>query len=139
LAHPDALRDLEESVKLDPTYVKAWGRKGATHFFMKDYNKAMQAYETGLKLDPNDQTCKQGIMSVQMQVQKGMSGPADEQQIKEAMKDPEIQSILQDPQVNLVLKQLQEEPHKAQDAIQKDPQIQSAIQKLVAAGIIRTG
>jgi len=139
MAHPDALRDLEESVKLDPKYVKAWGRKGATHFFMKDYNKALQAYDEGLKLDPNDETCKQGKATVAYQIQKGMSGPADEKQVQEAMKDPEIQKILRDPQVNIVLKQLQEEPHKSQDAIQKDPQIAEAINKLIGAGIIRTG
>eukprot|EP00434_Breviolum_minutum_P017948 symbB.v1.2.015829.t1/scaffold1194.1/size132594/2 len=85
LAYPDALRDLDECLKLDPTFVKAYSRKGAAHldsmkvtldsggilmipfkhgslmhFFMKEYHKSLQAYEQGLKLDPENQECKQG-------------------------------------------------------------------------------
>merc|ERR1711972_66590 len=45
LAYPDALKDLDECLKLDPTFVKAYSRKGAAHFWMKEYNKALQAYD----------------------------------------------------------------------------------------------
>ena len=54
------------------------------------------------------------------------------------MKDPEIQAILKDPQINLVLQQAQENPASLQEYL-KDPKIPNAINKLVGAGILRTG
>ena len=65
-------------------------------------------------------------------------GQRDEQQVANAMKDPEIQQILQDPMINNVLKNLQENPRSAQDAL-KDPVIAERIQKLAAAGILSFG
>merc|ERR1712113_129191 len=116
---------------------------------MKDFNKSLQAYEKGLSIDPNDEGCKQGKQQVSMKIQmsamgydengqkmggkgKGKGAP-DEQQVQEAMKDPEIQSILRDPQMNLLLKQMSEDPKAAQDIIAKDPQVASAVNKLMAA------
>ncbi|CAD7935112.1 unnamed protein product [Amoebophrya sp. A120] len=141
MAHPDALKDLEEAVKLDPNYVKAYSRKGACHFFMKDYNKALAAYESGLKLDPNDEGCKKGRIDVMMKIQSASRGgdAPDQQQVQEAMKDPEIQAILKDPQMNLILQEMQANPASAQEMINKDPKIANAIQKLMGAGILRMG
>jgi stress-induced-phosphoprotein 1 len=138
LAYPDALRDLDQCLKLDPTFVKAYRRKGAAHFFMKEYNKAMNAYETGLKLDPTDQECLTGRDQVIAKIQEtNKSGVVDEDQIRHAMADPEIQQILHDPQINMILKQMQENPAMANDALNKDPKLQEAVSKLMAAGILR--
>lgn len=140
LAYPDALRDLDECLKLDPTFVKAYSRKGAAHFFMKEYHKALQAYEQGLKLDPESQECKQGRDQVIAKISEtSRSGQVDEEQIRHAMADPEIQQILHDPQINMFLKDLQSHPREAQKAMAADPKLQEAVSKLVAAGIIRMG
>eukprot|EP00391_Amoebophrya_sp_Ameob2_P010665 CAMPEP_0178995436 /NCGR_PEP_ID=MMETSP0795-20121207/7827_1 /TAXON_ID=88552 /ORGANISM="Amoebophrya sp., Strain Ameob2" /LENGTH=572 /DNA_ID=CAMNT_0020687745 /DNA_START=101 /DNA_END=1820 /DNA_ORIENTATION=+ len=133
MAHPDALKDLEETIKLDPAYVKAYSRKGACHFFMKDYNKALKSYEDGLKIDANDEGCKRGRQETMMKIQmSSMGGDApDQQQVQEAMKDPEIQNILKDPQMRLILEQMQQNPGQAQEMINKDPKIANAVQKLM--------
>jgi len=138
-AHPDALRDLEECLKLDPKFVKAYSRKGVSHFFMKEYNKALQAYEQGLKLDPTSEECRSGRDKVVSKIQESQSGAVDEEQVRQAMQDPEIQNILKDPQINLFLKDMQENPKSAQEAMMKDPKLGDAVQKLMAAGILRTG
>lgn len=138
-AHPDALRDLDECLKLDPTFVKAYSRKGVSHFFMKEYHKALQAYEQGLKLDPTNEECKNGRATTIEKVQSSNQGQVDEEQVRHAMADPEIQSILKDPQINLFLKDMQENPKAAQEAMMKDPKLQQAVEKLMAAGILRTG
>jgi stress-induced-phosphoprotein 1 len=52
------------------------------------------------------------------------------------MADPEIQSILSDPQINLVLKTIQERPQELSTYL-KDEKIANAIQKLIAAGILK--
>jgi len=138
-AHPDALNDLDECLKLDPTFVKAYSRKGVSHFFMKEYHKALQAYEKGLKLDPANEECKAGRDTTIQKVQSSNSGAVDEEQVRHAMADPEIQSMLKDPQINLFLKDMQENPKAAQEAMNKDPKLAHAVEKLMAAGILRTG
>lgn len=138
-AHPDALRDLDECLKLDPTFVKAYSRKGVSHFFMKEYHKALQAYEQGLKLDPTNEECKAGRETTIQKVQSANQGQVDEEQVRHAMADPEIQAMLKDPQINLFLKDMQENPRAAQDAMSKDPKLANAVEKLMAAGILRTG
>ncbi len=54
------------------------------------------------------------------------------------MADPEIQAILRDPQINQVLRDMQENPASAQGAL-SDPKIANAINKLIAAGVIKVG
>jgi len=138
-AYPDALKDLEECIKLDPKFVKAYSRKGGVHYFMKEYSKALTAYETGLKLDPDNEECKKGRDQTVYKINESSKGEVDEEQVRHAMADPEIQAILKDPQINMILKQLQEDPKSAQAAINKDPQIANAVSKLISAGILRTG
>jgi stress-induced-phosphoprotein 1 len=138
LAYPDALRDLDECLKLDKNFIKAYSRKGAALFFMKDYNKALQAYDQGLAIDANNQECLKGRQQVLEKIQQMAGGnETDPDQVNRAMADPEIQSILRDPQINLILQQLQENPKKAMDSL-KDPKVANAIQKLMAAGILKT-
>merc|ERR1712032_8336 len=140
LAYPDALRDLDECLRLDPTFVKAHSRKGAVHFFMKEYHKALQAYEAGLKLEPGNDECLKGREQVLSKIaETSRSGEVDEEQIRHAMADPEIQQILHDPQINMFLKELQNNPREAQKAMAEDSKLQEAVSKLMAAGIIRTG
>jgi len=138
-AYPDALKDLEECIKLDPKFVKAYSRKGGVHYFMKEYSKALTAYETGLKLDPGNQECTKGRDQVIYKINESSKGEVDEEQIRHAMADPEIQAILKDPQINMILKQMQEDPKKGMEAVNKDPKVAEAINKLIAAGVLRTG
>merc|ERR1719387_988172 len=123
-AYPDALKDLDECIKLDPKFMKAYSRKGAAHFYMKEYNNALKAYAEGLKLDPTNAECLQGQEQVIAQVQATQkSGEVDEEQIRHAMADPEIQSILGDPQIKMFLNRLQENPQEASKEMNKDPQL----------------
>lgn len=55
---PTALKDLERAIELDPTYVKAYIKKGTCHFALKEYHKAINVYEQGLKLSPNNEEIK---------------------------------------------------------------------------------
>merc|ERR550537_1818421 len=107
---------------------------------MKEYNKALKAYDDGLKLDPKNEECLRGKEQVIQAVQaSNASGQVDEEQVRHAMADPEIQQILHDPQINMFLKSMQENPMEAQKAMAADRKLQEAVSKLVAAGIIRTG
>lgn len=135
---PRALTDVNKCLELDPIFVRAWVRKGNIHYLMKEYHKAMEAYEAAEKLEPTNEECKEGLLKTMQAIQSQSSGVPDEERIRHAMADPEIQNILKDPQMSQVLKDISENPAAA-GRYMTDPKIKHAINKLIAAGIIRTG
>lgn len=135
-----AKTQIEKALELDPTYVKAWTRKGDIEFAFKEYHKAMDSYKKGMELDPDNAACKQGLQKTQQQITYGRASMTDDQkkeQAAHAMADPEIQSILQDPVVQQVLRDFGENPSAAQQAM-ADPGMRAKINKLIASGIIET-
>lgn len=133
-----ALADVNKCLELDPSYIKAYGRKGNIHFLMKEYHKSIEAYENGLKLDPNNVECKEGFQKTLNVINSSSSSQPDEERMRHAMADPEIQSILRDPQMQNVLRDLSEGKPEAQSYM-SDPRIRGAISKLVAAGVVKMG
>lgn len=61
-----------------------------------------------------------------------------ETRAKRAMQDPEIQQILQTPEVRNALSDLERDP-KAINNILKNPDLAKKFEKLIQAGILRTG
>lgn len=61
-----------------------------------------------------------------------------EQRAKRAMQDPEIQQILQTPEVRNALADLERDP-KAINNVMKNPDLAKKFEKLIQAGILRTG
>lgn len=136
-----AKTQVEKALELDPTYTKAWARKGDIEMAFKEHHKALESYKKGLELDPKNTSCKEGLVKVQQQINYGRANMTDEQkkeQAAHAMADPDIQSILQDPVVQQVLRDFGENPNAAQQAM-RDAGMRAKIQKLIAAGVLETG
>lgn len=96
----NALKDADKCIEMDPKMVKAWVRKGNIHHLMKEYHKAISAYDSGLKLEPENADLKQGKMKTMMAIQSGATdGKNDEERMRHAMADPEIQGLMRDPRV----------------------------------------
>ena len=55
-----ALQDADECIRLAPDFAKGYSRKGHLQFFMKEYEKALETYDTGLKHDPTNSELKEG-------------------------------------------------------------------------------
>jgi len=131
-----AMEDCETALKLDPKFVKVFIRKGKIQHLLKQYHKALETFDAGLKLDPQAsellESRAQTLQAIRAQAQ---SGKADPERLKEAMKDPEIRNILNDMTMQKVLKDLQENPGAAQSAL-ADKDIRAKINKLAAAGVI---
>jgi stress-induced-phosphoprotein 1 len=135
-----AKRQVEEAIALDPTYVKAWARKGDIEMYNREYHKAMESYKEGLSLDENNTACKDGLRKCIMQINYGRASMTEEEkklQAEHAMADPEIQSILTDPVIQQILRDFNENPAAAQKAM-NDPTVRAKINKLIASGIIET-
>ncbi|PIA50108.1 hypothetical protein AQUCO_01300684v1 [Aquilegia coerulea] len=139
-AMPEGLKDAEKCLELDPTFTKGYTRKGAIQFFMKEFDKALETYQEGLKHDPNNQELLDGVRRCVEQINRAGRGDISPEDLKErqakAMHDPEVQNILSDPVMRQVLQDFQENPKAAQDHL-KSPEVMQKIQKLVAAGIVQ--
>ena len=138
---PGALRSIEKCLELDPNFTKAYGKKGNIHYSLKEYHRALEAFEKGLKMDPENAECKEGIAKVNSNI---MSTREDkdtaEERARHAMADPEIQAILKNPNIMAILRNMQENPNNPDNfKAMKDPQVGAAIQKLIAAGVLKMG
>ncbi|XP_057316344.1 stress-induced-phosphoprotein 1-like [Hydractinia symbiolongicarpus] len=127
-----ALRDVDECLRLDPKFVKAYLRKGAICLTLKETAKAKHAYEQALEIDPNCQEARDGIYNC-MRTNSTLN---PEERRKQAMSDPEIQSILMDPAMRMILEQMQENPQAVAEHM-KNPAIREKIGKLAEAGILQ--
>lgn len=85
-------KDAEKALQLDDQFVKAWARKATCHQLMKEFHKSMEAFEKGLKIDPDNKECKDGYQKTLMmiQTQSHAGGGDDQERMAHAMADPEI-------------------------------------------------
>ena len=104
----DALKDADKCLELDPKFVKAYARKGTCHHMMKEYHKALSAFEAGLKIEPENKDCNEGRQRTIMTIQStaGAESGTDEERLRRAQADPEIQKIMSDPTIVEVLRAL---------------------------------
>lgn len=136
----EALKDANKCLELEPTFVKGYIRKGLVQFFMKEYNKAMETYQEGLKTEPGNQELQEGVRKCMFEINRAARGELSPEELKQrqehALADPEIQSILTDPVMRQVLNDFQEDP-KAAQLHAKDPGVMAKLQKLVNAGLVQ--
>ena len=95
-----ALKDADQCLEIDPEFIKAYARKGTCHHFLREYHKALKAFDEGLKLDPENKECLKGkhktISAIQLTSnssegdENGRCSDLDEQRMKRAMQDPDI-------------------------------------------------
>ena len=130
-----AKREIEKAVELDPSYVKAWARKGDIEVMMKENHKAMESYRKGLELDSDNATCKEGLRKINSMMSSTMTEDERKERAAHAMADPEIQAILNDPVIRQILKDFAENPTAAQQAM-LDPVVRAKIEKLIASGVV---
>ncbi len=132
-----AIKDADHCVEMDPTFIKGWSRKAGIHFFLKEYHKALDAYNEILKIDPNNEDANNMCEQVLREINAAnASGEVDPERQARAMADPEVQEILGDMQMRSILQEMQTDPKKAQAAM-KDPAISAKLQKLIAAGVLQ--
>ncbi|KAL6794825.1 hypothetical protein GGI42DRAFT_363251 [Trichoderma sp. SZMC 28013] len=114
----NALKDAEKTTEIKPDWPKGWGRKGAALHGMNDLFGAMDAYEAGLKHDPNNAQLKSGLASVE-KVLPGADGGVDPfgkmlkdpKLIQKLASNPKTSSLLADPTFMAKLQQLQKNPN----------------------------
>jgi len=141
VALPEALKDADAAIAADPKFVKAYIRKSQILVTMKEHIKAMEAAQQGETADTEKKHTAEIeglLMKIQQEMYAQRQGETDEETLSRAMRDPEIAAIMSDPVMRQILQQAQNDPGALQEHL-KNPMILSKFQKLVAAGVVKTG
>ncbi|KAK0453173.1 activator of Hsp70 and Hsp90 chaperone [Armillaria borealis] len=140
VALPEALKDANEAIKIDPSFVKAYIRKSNILFSMRDYAKALEAIQEATDHDTEHKhsgEISQQELKLQQAIWNQRGNETQEETLERAMRDPEVAGIMNDPIMQQILQQAQSDPQALQDHM-KNPVVRGKIQKLINAGIIRT-
>ena len=139
-ALPEALKDAKEATRLDSTFVKGYIRESIVLQAMREYSRSIVAIHAAEAAD----TERKHTSEIEQQKQKvstamynERAGESEEETLQRAMRDPEVAQIMQDPVINQILQQAQQNPAALQDHM-RNPVVKGKIEKLMAAGIIRT-
>jgi stress-induced-phosphoprotein 1 len=164
LAFPTAIEDCDEAIKRDPSFIKAYLRKAQALFGMKEYSRCIDVCNLATEKDVDNKNTRE----IQSQEQKALNamyearqGETEEETSARIQRDPEIMEILQgeflpsfldsqiskmftnftiyapDPVMQSILNQAKSDPAALNNHLQ-NPGVRSKIQKLMAAGVIRT-
>jgi len=125
------ISDCDECIRLDPTFVKGYLRKGGACLMLRQFGRAKAAFEEALKLDSSNQEALDGLRQALV---SGQSKNPEEVR-KKAMEDPEIRQILSDPAMTMILEQMSQDPKAVREHL-KNPEIMKKIEKLMDAGIV---
>jgi len=135
MAIPDALKDADECIKLDPNFVKGYLRRGHCLTVMEKYDDALATYRDGLKVSPGHAEIRDNMTKVTQLKYGAQANMTQEQRAQAAMKDPEVVQILQDPIMSQVLQQIQTDPSALQEHM-KNEGVREKLMKLVESGIL---
>ncbi|OCF57171.1 stress-induced-phosphoprotein 1 [Kwoniella mangroviensis CBS 10435] len=140
MALPEALKDAEQAIKIDGTFIKAYIRKALVQEAMKELNGALETLQQATEADTEKKHTREletNLTRILQQIQSQRSTETDEETYERAMRDPAVQEIMSDPIMRQILSDAQQNPKALQDHM-KNPMIAQKIQKLINAGIIRT-
>lgn len=83
-----ALGDAERALKLQPSWPRLHHRHGHALFHLGRYSDAIQAFEVGLKLDPEDSALKEGLAKLQGYTEAAASDNVGELESEPAEPEP---------------------------------------------------
>ncbi|KAJ2394610.1 Hsp90 cochaperone, partial [Coemansia sp. RSA 2603] len=141
MAVPDAIKDCETCIKLDPTFIKAYIRKANALFLMREYAEALDALEEAKTQDKekkNSGEIDQIEYKCYSAINEQNSRLTPEEALKRAQENPKIAALLGNPVMQNILQQMQSDPRAAREHL-KNPAVASNLRKLIAAGIVRMG
>ncbi|KAI1765632.1 heat shock protein [Hypoxylon sp. FL1150] len=145
-----ALKDAEKTTEIKPDWPRGWGRKGAALHGSGDLLGASDAYEEGLKLDPNNAGLKSSLASVQRAMEQeagaGMGDPSgglrnmfkDPNLLQKLMSNPKTSGYFADPSFIAKIQAIQKDPSNMQDLF-SDPRMIQVLGVLMGVDMTMSG
>ncbi|XP_067124872.1 stress-induced-phosphoprotein 1-like [Centruroides vittatus] len=131
----EALDDAEKTISCKPDWSKGYSRKGASLAYLKRYEEAIEAYEEGLKHDPNNVQLKEGIKEVEDQMARDGKGIPnifkDPSSLLKLHNDPRTKDFFKDPEYVKMLSQLHSNPSAMTSLSLKDPRMLTTLSVLL--------
>lgn len=133
----NALKDAESCIGVKGDWAKGYVRKGAALHKLMQYEDAIEAYEAGLKVAPDDAGLKSGLADVQKAASSrgpggggpgGPNGLFGPQMLAKLAGHPKFGPKLADPAFQAKLKMLQTNPN----AILQDPEMMEVLQAVLS-------
>lgn len=121
-----ALADAKQTTTLKPDWGKGYGRLGAALCYLNRHEEAVEAYETGLKHDPNNAQLQSGLKEAQSVEQKQANPFADPMLMQKIAANPQTREFLADPTYIQKLKELASDSSKLGESI-KDQRIMKTL------------
>ncbi|EET00815.1 Putative TPR repeat family protein [Giardia duodenalis] len=129
-----AIKDCEESVRLCPSYHKAWFRLGNIHESTNNKPEAYRAYSQALTADPNNSKYREARDRVSEgrpeQAAPDLSALANNPLFAQLRDDPEVLALMQNPKVADLLSKAGSNPMAIMSAM-SDPELAPIFQRLV--------
>ena len=92
-ALPEALKDADEAIKVDPTFVKGYIRKSLVLHAMREYTKAMEAAQAATDADKDGKHRREiedQMRKIELALYSQRAGETEEETLQRAMRDPEV-------------------------------------------------
>ncbi|KAK7756879.1 Hsp90 cochaperone [Diatrype stigma] len=130
----NALKDAEKTTEVKPDWPRGWGRKGAALHGAGDLLGASEAYEEGLKQDPNNAGLKSGLASVKRAMEQEAGGAgfdpsgglgkmfSDPNLLQKLMNNPKTSGFFADPSFIAKIQAIQQNPSNTQELF-SDPRM----------------
>jgi len=130
--YEEALDDAKQCIKLKPDFGKGYSRLGLAYFKLDNLGEAKKAYQQGLKIEPNNESLKNGLDEVaKAQKPTGLFGPEIWMTIHQ---DPELKQYANDKDFIAKVNMLQTNAQMAiQTGILGDPKIKKLFERLMGA------
>lgn len=117
----DALADAEKTTEMKPDWAKGYARKGAALFGMRELERAKEAYEEGLKREPDNAMLKSGLDDVAMVMSRKAANDDGMNQIGNMFRSPDLmgklatnpatRDYLNQPDFMAMLQEVQRDPN----------------------------
>jgi stress-induced-phosphoprotein 1 len=111
----NALIDAEACIKVKGDWAKGYNRKGAALQTLGKIEEAIAAFESGLKVDPNNAALKDGLKNARAKMQSKMPNPFGADMWTKLGNNPTTKEWLNDPQYVNSLNMIQSNPQLLQN------------------------
>mmetsp|Transcript_40369 Transcript_40369/g.89645 ORF Transcript_40369/g.89645 Transcript_40369/m.89645 type:complete len:579 (+) Transcript_40369:115-1851(+) len=122
-----ALEDAQKCVSLKPDWGKGYSRLGAAFYGLEQWPEAAQAYEDGLKYDPNNEQLKQGLSDSKAAMGRPSSPFNNPNLLAQLAMDPRTRAFLSQPDFMAMLADVQQNPSSMSKYLQ-DPRFQVVLE-----------